>query len=128
MSVTIIVKKSPDRLVSMAEVPKNGRRVLRTERVSPEGKRSITFQEVPQTTHAAFVVPAVGMSDDEVQERVAEQRHKRNEKPSDKKLEWMANNARRRDSLPQRYSDMKQARGEEKKGTRRFALPDRSFR
>ena len=120
MSITIIVRKPKARLVSMAEVPKNGRRMLRTERITPEGNRTITFEDVKQSTAPAFVVPAAGMCDEEVRERVEEQWHKRGEKPSDKKLEWMARNAAKRDSLPQRYSDYTQARAEEHVGRRRF--------
>lgn len=120
MSITIIVRKPQNRLVSMAEVPKNGRRMLRTERVSPEGKRTVTFEDVRQSTAPAFVIPAVGMDEDEVRERVAEQQHKRSERPSDKKLEWQEKNRAKRESLPQRYSDFTQARAEEKTGTRRF--------
>jgi len=121
MSVTIITKDAPPTVTSMGEIPKNGRRMLRVVKRYASGRTTVEYQPVPETDAPYFWIPSLGaISEAEMRFLIEAQQQKAREKPSDAMLEWRDANQRRRASLPQRYRDFCDARGEEHVGRRRF--------
>lgn len=128
MSLTIINKQAEPQVMGMGEMPVGGKRYMRIRKRYSDGSIKEELHPVPETNSPYFWIPSFGFVSKDEMEYLALAQKEKDANPSPEKLEFRARAKERKRTLNQRWRDLCDARGEEQRGTKRFALPDRSFR